>query len=236
MSDAQKALDQAEADNPNAEEAYNAADQAQKDAQVDLETKTDNVDKAQSDVDSLTDEVSSHKDAEESLNKAVTDAEEKESAAQNDYDAADKAATAAEKIAENITETVKKEAISDELKSRGIDLEKLKEEQHMEDVDDFDFISHVAYDQKPLTRKERAENVKKRDFLHRYGGVAREVLEALLDKYMDYGITEIESTEILKLDPFRQYGKPSKIAKEFGGKDKYFEAIRELEKELYMVG
>lgn len=134
------------------------------------------------------------------------------------------------------SEEDKKIHIREMFKEYGIDLEALKEDQGMTDVDDYDFICHVAFDQKPLTRRERANNVKKRDFLHRYGGVAREVLEALLDKYMDYGITEIESTEILKLDPFRQYGKPSKIAKEFGGKDKYFEAIRELEKELYMVG
>ena len=94
----------------------------------------------------------------------------------------------------------------------------------------------MAFDQKPLTRRERANNVKKRDFLHKYGGVAREVLEGLLERYMDYGITEIEGAEILKLDPFRQYGKPSRIAHEFGGKEKYFEAVKELEREIYQVG
>ena len=134
------------------------------------------------------------------------------------------------------SETVKKEAISDELKSRGIDLEKLKEEQHMEDVDDFDFISHVAYDQKPLTRKERAENVKKRDFLHKFSGVARQVIESLLDKYMNDGITEIEKTEVLRLDPFRKLGNPARIAKLFGGKDGYKQAVKELEEEIYRVG
>ena len=134
------------------------------------------------------------------------------------------------------TETEKKDAISEELKTRGIDLEKMKEDQHMEDVDDFDFITHVAYDQKPLTRRERAENVKKRDFLHKFSGVAREVIEALLEKYANEGICEIEKTEVLKLDPFRKIGKPSKIAKLFGGKDGYLRTIRELEEEIYKVG
>ena len=134
------------------------------------------------------------------------------------------------------TETEKKEAISEELKSRGIDLEKMKEDQHMEDVDDFDFITHVAYDQKPLTRKERADNVKKRDFLHKFSGVAREVIEALLEKYANEGITEIEKTEVLKLDPFRKIGKPSRIANLFGGKEGYLRTIKELEEEIYKVG
>ena len=133
------------------------------------------------------------------------------------------------------TKEEKKEAIRDELRERGIDLDAMKADQHMEDVDDFDFICHVAYDKKPLTRKERANNVKKRDFLSKYSGVAREVLEALLDKYMNTGIYEIEKTEILKLDPFSRYGKPAKIAQAFGGKDGYLKAVRELENELYEV-
>ena len=127
----------------------------------------------------------------------------------------------------------KKQAIRNLLLERGIDLEAMKKEQHMEDVDDFDFICHVAYDRKPLTRKERANNVKKRDFLSRYSGVAREVLEALLDKYMNLGIYEIEKAEILKLDPFTKYGKPAKIASYFGGKEEYLKAIHELESEIY---
>ena len=134
------------------------------------------------------------------------------------------------------TQEEKKEAIRDELRERGIDLDAMKADQHMDDVDDFDFICHVAYDKKPLTRKERANNVKKRDFLSKYSGVAREVLEALLDKYMNTGIYEIEKTEILKLDPFSKYGKPAKIAQAFGGKEGYLQAVRELEKELYEVG
>lgn len=130
----------------------------------------------------------------------------------------------------------KKERIRALFQEQGIDLEKLKAEQGMADVDDFDFICHVAFDKKPLTRRERADNVKKRDFLSRYSGAARDVLEALLDKYMNAGIYEIEKTEILKIDPFQKFGKPSRIAKYFGGKDGYQKAIKELEKNLYEAG
>ncbi len=128
----------------------------------------------------------------------------------------------------------KKEKIRDMLRERGIDLDKMKAEQGMSDVDDFDFICHVAYDKKPLTRKERANNVKKRDFLSKYSGVAREILEALLDKYMDLGIREIGKAEILKLDPFLKYGKPAKISSFFGGKAGYMKAVQELEDAIYM--
>lgn len=128
----------------------------------------------------------------------------------------------------------KKEKIRDLLHDRGIDLELLKKDQNMTDVDDFDFICHVAFDKKPLTRRERANNVKKRDFFSKYSGVAREVLEALLDKYMNTGIYEIEKTEILKLDPFLKMGKPSKIAGYFGGKQGYMKAVQELEQAIYM--
>ena len=127
----------------------------------------------------------------------------------------------------------KKEQIRSMLHERGIDLELLKADQGMTDVDDFDFICHVAFDKKPLTRKERANNVKKRDFFSKYSGVAREVLEALLDKYMNTGIYEIEKTEILKLDPFLKLGKPAKIAGYFGGKQGYRKAVQELEQAIY---
>ena len=128
----------------------------------------------------------------------------------------------------------KKEKIRDMLRERGIDLELMKADQGMSDVDDFDFICHVAYDKKPLTRRERANNVKKRDFLSKYSGVAREVLDALLDKYMNVGIYEIGKTEILKLDPFLKYGKPAKISSFFGGKAGYIKAVQELEDAIYM--
>lgn len=130
----------------------------------------------------------------------------------------------------------KKEAIKILLEEQGIDLKQMKEEQGLSDVDDFDFICHVAYDKKPLTRRERANNVKKRDFLSKYSGVAREVLEILLERYMNTGIYEIEKTDILKLEDFRRFGKPQKIASYFGGKDGYLQAVKELEKELYEVG
>lgn len=127
----------------------------------------------------------------------------------------------------------KKAKIRDLFRERGIDLEKMKAEQGMTDVDDFDFICHVAFDKKPLTRRERADNVKKRDFLSKYSGAAKDVLEALLDKYMNVGIYELEKTEILKLDPFAKMGKPSKIAAYFGGRDAYLQAVKELENALY---
>ena len=127
----------------------------------------------------------------------------------------------------------KKDKIRELLLERGIDLELMKADQGMSDVDDFDFICHVAFDKKPLTRRERANNVKKRDFLSKYSGVARQVLEALLDKYMNTGIYEIEKTEILKLDPFLKLGKPAKIAAYFGGKAGYLKAVKELEEAIY---
>lgn len=127
----------------------------------------------------------------------------------------------------------KKDKIQSILLERGIDIKQLKKEQGMEEVDDFDFICHIAFNQKPLTRKERAENVKKQDFLSRYNGVAKEVLEALLDKYMNKGITEITTTEVLRLDPFMKLGKPSKIASYFGGKEGYKHAVEELQNAIY---
>lgn len=130
----------------------------------------------------------------------------------------------------------KKETISDALKAKGIDLEKMKNDQGMSDVDDFDFICHVAYNAKPLTRRERANNVKKRDFLSRYTGVAKEILEALLEKYMNTGIYEIEKKILLKTDPFARMGSPSYIVQQFGGKESYWKAIRELKEELYKAG
>ncbi len=106
----------------------------------------------------------------------------------------------------------KKEKICELLQENGIDLELLKQDQQMENVDNFDFICHVAFDQKPLTRKERAENVKKQDFFAKYSGAAREVLVALLEKYKDIGIYQIKNTDVLKLNPFVKLGKLSKIA------------------------
>lgn len=130
----------------------------------------------------------------------------------------------------------KKEQIRSLLQERGIDLDAMKRDQNMTDVDDFDFICHVAFDRKPLTRKERANNVKKRDFLSKYSGDARAVLEALLEQYMNFGISEIENKDVLKLDAFHRFGKPSKIAKLFGGDAGYRKAVQALEEEIYKVG
>lgn len=130
----------------------------------------------------------------------------------------------------------KKDKIKNLLLEHGIDIEKLKVEQSMEEVDDFDFICHIAFDQKPLTRKERAENVRRQDFFSKYNGVAKEVLEALLDQYMNHGISEITSTEVLRLEPFMKLGKPSKIASYFGGKEGYLFTVEELQDAIYNYG
>ena len=129
----------------------------------------------------------------------------------------------------------KKEIVRNMLIEKGIDLELIKKDQNMTDVDDFDFICHIAFNQKPLTRRERAEHVKKRDVFGKYGEAAREVINALLDKYAELGIYDIESTEILKQNPFTKFGKPARIAALFGGNDKYRQALKELENELYKV-
>ncbi len=127
----------------------------------------------------------------------------------------------------------KKEKIRTLFESRGINLEKVKADENLQDVDDFDFICHIAFDQKPLTRRERAQNVKKRNIFAKYGDDARAVLEALLDKYTSDGIYEIEDLDILKLEPFVKFGRPSKIAQLFGGRESFLRAVRELENEIY---
>ena len=127
----------------------------------------------------------------------------------------------------------RKAEITDLMRENGIDLQAIKVEQGMADVDDFDFICHIAYNKKPLTRRERAENVKKRDVFGKYGAEARKVLEALLDKYANDGISQLENRKVLSLDPFRQMGSPASIAKLFGGNQQYFEAVKELESLIY---
>lgn len=127
----------------------------------------------------------------------------------------------------------KKETIEKTFADMGIDLKALKEEQGMSNVDDFDFICYVAYGKKPLTRKERAENVKKKDFFSKYSKEAQAVLNILLDKYMNQGITEVEDIKVLSLADFASFGKPAKIVKLFGGKAQYEAAIRELESNIY---
>ena len=101
------------------------------------------------------------------------------------------------------------------------------------DLSIFDLICHVTFDMPPLSRKERAENVKKRNYFGKYSEKARAILNAIIDKFADDGIMEIESREIQKFQPFDSFGTPLEIVKEFGGKEKYEEAIRELERELF---
>ena len=127
----------------------------------------------------------------------------------------------------------KKKTIEESFMAMGIDLKTLKADQGMENVDDFDFICYVAYGKKPLTRKERANNVKKKDFFSKYSADAQAVLDILLEKYMNQGITEVEDIKVLSLADFADYGKPSKIVRLFGGRQEYEAAIRELETNIY---
>lgn len=126
----------------------------------------------------------------------------------------------------------KKEAIIKELQEQGVMVEALYEAVDKQ-VDLFDLICHVAYDQPPLTRKERANNVKKRNYFTKYGEQARKVLETLLDKYADEGVENIESIEVLRVKPFDEYGSPIEIISHFGDKKHYLDAVKELETELY---
>ena len=126
----------------------------------------------------------------------------------------------------------RKQVILDELLERGVMLSAL-EESVGRNIDPFDLICHVAFDQPALTRKERVDQVKKRDVFTKYGEQARQVLGILLDKYADQGIDSIETIEVLKLAPFSDLGTPIELVKKFGGRDKYLEAIQDLENALY---
>ncbi|MEX2579936.1 MAG: DEAD/DEAH box helicase family protein [Verrucomicrobiales bacterium] len=126
----------------------------------------------------------------------------------------------------------RKKVLIEELENQGLVLEALQADVG-KDLDAFDLICHVAFDQPPLTRQDRANNVKKRDFFTRYGEEARAILEALLDRYADRGLFEIEDREVLYQSPFSEIGTPIQIAGYFGGPDGYAEAITELERALY---
>ncbi len=126
----------------------------------------------------------------------------------------------------------RKQAILEELAAKGVFLDELAD-QVGRDFDAFDLVCHVAFDQPPLTRKERAEKVKKRNVFGKYGDKARAVLDALLQKYADSGIASVESLEILKVDPLTEFGTPVEIVNLFGGKPGYLAAVRELETALY---
>jgi type I restriction enzyme R subunit len=126
----------------------------------------------------------------------------------------------------------KKQAVIDELESHGVILENLLEDIPRE-LDIFDLICHVAWDRPALTRKERAEKVRKRDYFTKYGEKARTILEALLDKYATEGIETIEELSVLRVEPINKYGTPTEIIGYFGGKSNYLQAIKELEQEIY---
>ena len=126
----------------------------------------------------------------------------------------------------------RKQVVIEELKSKGVFFDELAE-QVGKDYDAFDLVCHVAFDQKPLTRRERVYRVKKRDIFGKYGETARAVLEQLLDKYAEAGINSVESIEILRVDPLSKFGTPVEIVSAFGGKNNYLQAIHELEQELY---
>ena len=130
--------------------------------------------------------------------------------------------------------TDRKEAIIAELQEQGILVEALYEAVDKK-LDLFDLICHVAFDMPPLTRKERANKVKKRNYFVKYGEQAKKVLEALLDKYADEGIADIESMEVLRVNPFDSFGSPTEIINEFGSREEYLQAVKNLETELYKI-
>jgi type I restriction enzyme R subunit len=126
----------------------------------------------------------------------------------------------------------RKAALVEELEKQGVLIEALAEEIG-KDLDPFDLLLHVAYNQPPLTRRERANRVKKRNAFTQYGPVARKVIDALIDKYADEGIATIESNEVFKVQPFMQMGSPVEIIRSFGGRPQYLAAIREIANEIY---
>ncbi len=133
------------------------------------------------------------------------------------------------------TDADRKQAVLDEIREQGLPIDVLCQAvANGEALDVFDLVAHVAFDQKPLTRRERANNVKKRDIFGKYGDQARAVLEALLDKYADHGISDVEDHRVLELPPFDRYGTKTQIRRGlFGGAGEYAKAVSELERALY---
>jgi type I restriction enzyme, R subunit len=129
----------------------------------------------------------------------------------------------------------RKAVLMEELERQGVFIDALAAEVG-QDLDPFDLLLHVAYNQPPLTRRERANRVKKRNAFTQYGPVARKVIDALIDKYADEGIATIESNEVLKVQPFTDYGSPVELVKSFGGRPQYLAALQTLERELYAPG
>jgi len=132
------------------------------------------------------------------------------------------------------TKAEQKDAILKELEERGVFFAELSSEVGR-DLDAFDLICHVAWGKKPLTRNERAQIARKRDYFAKYEGKAREVIDALLAKYADQGITAIDDIGDLKVPPLDEFGTPSEIVGLFGGREGYVQAIRELQTALYAV-
>lgn len=126
----------------------------------------------------------------------------------------------------------RKQAIVEELREKGVFFEELEKEVD-KDLDPFDLICHVAFDQPPLTRRERARQVQKQDYFGKYSDTARQVLEGLLEKYADEGLENLEDPNVLKLDPFSKMGSPVELIQEFGGRDEYLQAIQRIEQDLY---
>ncbi|MCA9861056.1 MAG: hypothetical protein KC438_15110, partial [Thermomicrobiales bacterium] len=130
------------------------------------------------------------------------------------------------------SETDRKSAIVEALAEEGVLLDVL-EEVAGKDLDPFDLICHVAFDRPPLTRRERAENVRKRDVFARYGPEARTVLDALLDKYAEDGVLDVDDVKVLDLNPLRSMGTKVELIRRFGGKDGFLAATNALQAALY---
>jgi len=126
----------------------------------------------------------------------------------------------------------RKQAIIEELEAEGLPLDLIVEELG-KDLDPFDLVCHVAFGRKPLTRRERADNVKKRDIFNKYGGQARAVLDALLAKYADEGVINLDDANILRLPPLNTVGTPMELIRAFGGKDGFEIAVHEMQSALY---
>lgn len=129
--------------------------------------------------------------------------------------------------------TAKKQVILEELAKHNVSIDELYKATGKNDIDEFDLILHIVYDQKPLTRKERINNVKKRDYFAKYSPVCREVLNALMEQYKNEGIREIQNLQVLRNKNFAKWGTAPKIVKMFGGKEKYFQAVDELTSLIY---
>jgi len=128
----------------------------------------------------------------------------------------------------------KKQAVIEEMQDVGLLLEPLQQELGA-DIDPFDIICHIVYDQPPLTRRERADGVRKRDVFTKYGELARNVLDTLLDKYADEGVLPGEDLKVLKVSPLDKLGTPVELVKAFGGKDSFANAITQLTRQIYAV-